>query len=124
LHDSPDAVAEAFVAAINAGDIDAALELWLDDAVLLGPRDAALRGRDAIRGVLTTLIENGTKLAFESVTSYAAGPAAVRTGKLRMSAHRVNGAGFDGVATFLTVYAHAHGGWLIAIDGVHGFAPD
>lgn len=124
MHDSPDAVAQAFVAAINAGDIDAALELWLDDAVLVGPRDAALRGRDAIRGVLTTLIENGTKLAFESVESYVAGNAGVRTGMLRMSVHRTSGAGFDGVASFLTVYARSGDDWRIAIDRLPHFAAD
>jgi ketosteroid isomerase-like protein len=121
--DSPDAVAEAFVAAINAGDLDAALELWLQDAVIVRGGGVALRGKDAIRGVLATLIDNGTQLAFESTAGYAAGAAAVRFGMLKMSAQAANGAGYEGVTRFLTVYARGEDGWLIAIDAPAGPQP-
>ena len=48
--DSPDAVAAAFVAAVNAQNLEAALELWTDDAIFIAAEGSPLVGRDTIRG--------------------------------------------------------------------------
>jgi ketosteroid isomerase-like protein len=42
-------VGEAYLAALRAGDIDAALSQWADSMAVLPPNEPALRGREAFR---------------------------------------------------------------------------
>lgn len=62
--DSPAAVSNAFVEAINAGDLQSALTLYREDAVLLAPDGSQARGTDAIR----QLLENVISLRVEMTT--------------------------------------------------------
>ncbi|MEA2404169.1 MAG: SnoaL-like domain, partial [Thermoleophilaceae bacterium] len=52
---SPQAVAQAFAEAINAGNTEAALELWLEDAVFVAADGPPRRGRAQIRDVFAAL---------------------------------------------------------------------
>jgi uncharacterized protein (TIGR02246 family) len=56
LPDTPAGVSDAFATAINAGDLDGALLLYRDDAVLLSPAGNGARGVSAIRELLAGLI--------------------------------------------------------------------
>jgi uncharacterized protein (TIGR02246 family) len=56
LPDTPAGVSDAFATAINAGDLDGALLLYRDDAVLLSPDGNGARGVSAIRELLAGLI--------------------------------------------------------------------
>jgi ketosteroid isomerase-like protein len=85
MPDGPEAVALAFAAAINAADVEAALELWAGDAVFVSAGSRPIQGKAAIRGVLTTLVENQTKLAFEASVTFIGGEAAIRAGRLKLS---------------------------------------
>jgi uncharacterized protein (TIGR02246 family) len=115
---SPEEVSDAFAAAINAGDVPAALELWSEDAAIVGPDGQTVRGRPAIASVLQALIGNGTTVEIEVSQLIATEDAAIATGELRMRAP-----GHEEVqsATSVVVYARApDGSWRVAIDAPWG----
>ena len=118
--DSAPAVAEAFEAAIAERDLQAALDLWLEDAVFIPPGAAPLHGRDAIRGVLAGLIDGGATLSSETVGVYVAGGVALRAVRLRLTGHDPDGEPFETVTDGVTVYALTEAGWRIAIDAPAG----
>ena len=119
---SPEAVAQAFEAAINAGDLDAALALWHDDAVFVGAGAAPIEGKQAVRGVLATLIDNRTRVRIETTRTYIAGPTAVRTGRLKLSGTGGGGKAFELATDYVTVYAKDEDGWRIVIDAPAGLS--
>ncbi len=63
--DSPAGVSNAFVEAINAGDLQGALGLYRDDAVLLAPDGSQARGTDAIRQLLENVIAMRVEMTTE-----------------------------------------------------------
>jgi ketosteroid isomerase-like protein len=102
-------LAAAFTAAINAGDVPAALELWLGDGALAQPDGTALRGRGAIESALQALVDNRVTLEI-----------AIVHGTLTL-----NGVGFDGEpysqsSDSVVVYQRGPEGWRIAIDAPWG----
>jgi uncharacterized protein (TIGR02246 family) len=117
---SPEAVASAFASAINAGDLDAALNLWVEDAVFVPADGAPIEGKQGVRGVLATLIENATELTIETARTYIAGATAVRAGRLRVSGVGVGGEPFEVATDYVTVYARDQDGWRIALDAPAG----
>jgi uncharacterized protein (TIGR02246 family) len=122
--ESPEAVAKAFEAAIADRDLQEALDLWLEDAVLVPPGAEPLRGRDAIRTVLAGLIDSGTRLAGETVGVYMAGDVALRAVRLRLTGRDPHGEPFETVSDGITVYALTESGWRIALDAPAGLARD
>jgi ketosteroid isomerase-like protein len=119
---SPEAVAQVFVAAINSGDLDSALDLWVDDAVCVPAGAAPAAGKQAVRGVLAALIDNGTKLTIETSRTYIAGATAVRTGRLKLSGRGAGEEPFEVRTDYVTVYAFGDAGWRIAIDAPAGLS--
>jgi uncharacterized protein (TIGR02246 family) len=117
---SPDEVGRTFVAALNSGNLEAALELWLDDAVLLPPGGSPVEGRQAIRAALAPLIETAAELRIDSSRTYVAGGSAVRTGRLRLIAGSADGSPTEVVTHFITVYARSGDGWRIVLDAPAG----
>jgi ketosteroid isomerase-like protein len=55
---TPEDIARLFVQRVNAKDVDGLLELYAPDAVLAYPPGSVTVGREAIREVLTGLIEH------------------------------------------------------------------
>jgi uncharacterized protein (TIGR02246 family) len=120
---SPEAVAQAFVAAVNDGDLTAALDLWLDDAVFVTPDGAALQGKAAIRDVVAALVQNGTRMRIEMAGCHVAGPAAVAHGTLTFTVPRADAEPAEATSRFTAVYAQGDdGSWRIAVDAPWGFA--
>lgn len=115
---TPEEISKAFAAAINTGDIDGALALWSEDAAIVGPDGAIVRGREAITGVLQTLIGNGASVHIEVTGLYAAGNAALATGTLRMSlpGHEP----YEGGSSIVLYTRGADGSWRVAIDAPWG----
>ena len=117
--DSPDAVAAAFVSAINAQDLGGAVELWAVDAVFIPAAGDSLVGREAIRGALEGLTNLGAKIHVETSTTYVAGHTALRVGRLKLVA--ANGdSGSELTGDYITVYRREANGWRIAIDAPFG----
>jgi uncharacterized protein (TIGR02246 family) len=115
---TPEDVSAAFAAALNAGDVPAALELWSEEATMVAPSGQAVRGRDAIAGILETLVGNGTSVEIELSSLIAAGDTAIATGELRMRAR-----GQQEVQTATSVVVYSRGGdgcWRVAIDAPWG----
>jgi SAM-dependent methyltransferase len=105
----PAETARAFAAAVNARDLDAALALWEDDAVIVAPDGTAT---DDVATAVATLIENGVTMDIGVERVHASGRTAVATGTLTMG---------DASGAFVVVYARDSAGhWRIAIDAPWG----
>jgi uncharacterized protein (TIGR02246 family) len=116
--DTPEEISKAFAAAINGGDIDGALDLWSEDAAIVGPDGAMTRGREAIAGVLQALIGNGANVHIELTGLYATADSALATGTLRMSVpgHEP----YEGEDSIVLYTRAADGSWRVAIDAPWG----
>ena len=115
---SPEEVSEAFAAAINSGDVQAALELWSEQATIVRPDGGTLVGRSAIAGVLETIVGHGTTIELDVRHLYRAGGVAIALGTLRMS---LPGRGLVADESSVVVYSRAaDGSWRVAIDAPWG----
>jgi uncharacterized protein (TIGR02246 family) len=117
---SPAALSAAFAAAMHAGDLEAAVALWHDDAAIVQPDGQLVSGREAITAALKALIDNGVELTIELAAVYDAGETALGTGTLTMSAS--NGGGdFEHSSEALVIYRRDQSGsWRIALDAPWG----
>jgi len=71
--DTPVGTVHAFAAALNIGDLEAAIACFASDSCLVTPDATGVSGRGAIRGVLAQLIARTTKIAIESSSALFAG---------------------------------------------------
>jgi uncharacterized protein (TIGR02246 family) len=118
---SPEALAAAFGAAVNAGDVPAALELWIDDPAIVQADGQLLRGRDAIATALHALVDHGASVNIEVSRVLSAGETAIATGKLTISGKDADGAPFTQHSQSVVVYSRgADDRWRIAIDAPWG----
>jgi uncharacterized protein (TIGR02246 family) len=74
------ATTEAWVAAFNAGDIEALVALYAEDAQLLPPNDEMKRGSEAVREDFQAMISAGLKIRLETVEALAAGDLGQKVG--------------------------------------------
>ena len=118
--DTPEALAEALAAAIELGDVRAAAELWLDDAVMIQPDGQTVRGRETIAAVLQALIDSGARMQIDVSSVFTAGDAATVLGTLTLSGTNGNGGSFSETASSVVVYTRSPDGWRIAIDAPWG----
>jgi len=119
--DSPQQLSSEFAAAINGGDIDAALELWIEDALIIAPDGQALRGLDAIGRSLRALIENEAKVSVHVEELFSAGDVALAVGALTMSGVGDDGERYEQRSSSAVIYCRgADGGWRLAIDAPWG----
>jgi len=118
---SPEALAEAFAAAIGARDVSAALDLWIEDAAIIQPDGHVVRGRPAIGGALEALVGNGVNVEIEVAGVFATSAVALVTGTLTLSGADAGGRPFTQRSQSVVVYARdADGGWRVAIDAPWG----
>ncbi|MHB8233270.1 MAG: YybH family protein [Solirubrobacteraceae bacterium] len=120
--ETPADLLAAFLAAINARDLDRAVELWREDAVIVQPDGQPLRGREAIAGALRALIESRVELKTEIASIVEAGDVALVSGALTLSLQ--NGDSPDGHFTSrsnsVVIYKRSADGWRIALDAPWG----
>lgn len=120
--ETPAALLAAFLAAVNARDLDAAVELWREDAVIVQPDGQPLRGREAVAGALRALIDSRAEVHTEVTSIVEAGDVALVTGTLTLTAQ--NGDGPDGRFTSrsssVVIYKRGPDGWRIALDAPWG----
>lgn len=120
--ETPADLLAAFLAAVNARDLDAAIELWREDAVIVQPDGQPLRGREAVAGALRALIDGGVELQTEVASIIEAGDVALVSGTLTLSLP--NGDGLNGRFTnrssSVVIYKRGVDGWRIALDAPWG----
>jgi uncharacterized protein (TIGR02246 family) len=119
--DTPEALSAAFGAAMNAGDVQAALELWIEDAAILQPGGQMVRGREAIGAALRALIEHEVQLEIDVEQVFAAGDVAVAVGTLTMSTRGEDGEPFTQSSRSAVISSRGSDGrWRLAIDAPWG----
>lgn len=117
---APDETNELFEAAINSGDVDAALALYEPEACLVASPGEPVFGLDAIRVVLQGFVDAKPTLTME--------PSAVlQVGDLALTAHawKAAGDGPDGPVELAghateVVRRQADGTWRFVIDDPYG----
>jgi uncharacterized protein (TIGR02246 family) len=117
---SPDDVAQAFAAAMNAHDLAAALDLWSEEAAIIQADGQMTRGRDAIAAALQALLDNGVALHIEVGAVFAAGDVATAVGTLTLDGIGANGDPFAQSGQSIVVYRRSADGWRIALDAPWG----
>jgi uncharacterized protein (TIGR02246 family) len=119
---TPEEISESFAAAINAGDVEGAIDLWSEDAAIVRPDGEMVRGREAVAGVLRALIGNGTNVQIEVKRLFVAGDAALATGILRLSVpgHEP----YEDDSSIVLYTRGQDGAWRVAIDAPWGLPRD
>jgi uncharacterized protein (TIGR02246 family) len=118
---SPEALSEAFGAAINARDVSGALELWSEDAAIIQPNGQMLRGRDAIGDALRALVENEVSLEIDVTNVFVTAEVAIAVGTLTMRGAGADGRPYEQRSQSVVVYGRgSDGGWRLAIDAPWG----
>jgi len=103
---------DAFVAAINDGDLDAYLDFYTANAVMSMPNGSELVGREAIREGTAPLFDSGASIAFDTKENTPMGDGFVyQRGALTTE---INGVTEQGIATH--IWAKTADGWKIARD--------
>ena len=78
--DSPEALAKAFGAAMSAGDVAGAMELWVEDATIVGADGEPVRGRDEIALALGAIVDHEVKVDIRLAQTFTAGDTALVLG--------------------------------------------
>lgn len=109
----------AWTAAVNRGDMAAVADLYTEDAMLMPPNGAALRGRDAVRTffveALSSLSPRDVKLSSDEVE--VCGDSAYEVGRYQMTVQPSGGAAMNDRGKYLVVWRRqSDGSWKIARD--------
>jgi ketosteroid isomerase-like protein len=120
---SPQAIPVAFAAAINSGDLDAALELWSADARIIRPDGTVAGGIEEITEALRGLIENRIRLEITLLGVIAAGDVALAHGVFMLRLEGGQGEPIEHRSSSIVVYRRYADGWRVAIDAPWGL-PD
>jgi uncharacterized protein (TIGR02246 family) len=118
--DTPEALAEAFAAAISAGDVPAAVELWTDDATIVQPDGETVRGKPAVAAALQALVDNGVRLEIDVSNVFVAGDVATVVGALTLNGTNGEHEPFAQRSSSVVVYTRGPDGWRVAIDAPWG----
>jgi uncharacterized protein (TIGR02246 family) len=117
---TPQELSASFAQALARGDVDAALELWTEEATILTAAGEAVRGREAIGAALRGLIDNGAHVEIELTRTVTAGDVALGLGTLTLSGTAA-GAVFRHQSSSTVIYSRgADGRWRIALDAPWG----
>ncbi len=120
LPDTPAGVSDALATAINAGDLDGALLLYRDDAVLLAPDGNCARGVSAIRELLAGLISMHVEMAMQVKTMIVTGDFAVASEDWTMRFARDPGDAGEQRGQSVVGFARGADGWRFVIDAPWG----
>jgi uncharacterized protein (TIGR02246 family) len=121
IPETPAEVSDAFVQAVNAGDVESAIGLYREDAVLLAPDGSQARGAGAIRGLLENLISMGVQMTTQVRSVVVADDFAVASEDWTMRLH-TDGHPDDAEQRGRSVVCFANGedGWRFVIDAPWG----
>jgi len=107
------ATTNVWTEAFNAGDLDALMGIYAEDARILPPQAAMLQGRDAIRPVFSGMIDAGLKLELGTVEAVVAADVGHKVGTFTMFGP--DGSVID-QGKFIEVWKQVGGDWMIAND--------
>ena len=116
--DGPEKVSERLVSLLNAGDIDAVVALYEDDAVF-ADLGGAVRGRDAVRVAHKEFAESGYVLALDHPAVFEAGDIALVHWSWTVT--RPDGSLIEGVSAEV-LRRQPDGQWKYVIDNSDGSA--
>lgn len=105
----------AFAAAINRGDLDAAVRCFTKDACLLTPDTTAVQGRNQIRPILRQLIVTGFQIEAQESSIVLAGEVALGSERWLVSSTGSEGSPFTRTLTPTLVLRHIEGVWKLAV---------
>jgi uncharacterized protein (TIGR02246 family) len=118
---SPAEVSDAFVQAVNAADLESAIRLYREDAVLLAPDGSQARGTGAIRGLLENLISMRVQMTTRVRSVIVADDFAVASEDWTM---RLDTGGDDDETEqhgrSIVCFANGEDGWRFVIDAPWG----
>jgi uncharacterized protein (TIGR02246 family) len=117
--DSPESINAAWKKAVLAGDIEAVVALYANDAVGWFPGTASAKGKDAIRQAYVGLLKgnNISAVEFTDTQSHLCGDMAVLWGSFTMTVTpKSGGAATKSTGRFTEVLKHDGGKWLFAVD--------
>ena len=101
----------------NAGELNAVVAAYAEDAVYLPPHHPAVHGRDAIREYLKTPLGHGvSNLVFDVTYVKQQGPIAWDVGTYRMTVPQGVGTGREDHGKYLTVWRREGKSWRIVAD--------
>lgn len=106
-------VADAF----HAGDVDALVELYEDDAVMVGDDGSTAEGRDAIREVWSGLVGFGGSISLTTRYAVAAGDTALLSNQWEFT---LDGAVAASAITAEVAHRGPDGRWRYVIDNPYG----
>jgi uncharacterized protein (TIGR02246 family) len=119
--DSPAGASEAFVAAINAHDLQGALALYRDDAVLMAPDGQCAQGAEAIRALLEGLLAMRPEMETRIERVIEVGDLAIAsetwTMRIRSAEGMINEHGGQSIVLFTR---DEDTGWRLLIDAPWG----
>jgi uncharacterized protein (TIGR02246 family) len=121
--DTPEALAAAFAAAINASNAAAAVDLWVEDPTIVQPGGTALHGKAAVQSALQALVENGVRMKIEIANVFVAGDVAMVLGALTLSGTNGERVPYSQRSNSVVIYRRGPDGWRVAIDTPWGLPP-
>lgn len=116
---SPADVSDAFTEAINAGDIEGALDFYRADAVLLSPDGSQARGTNAIKQLLENLVSMKVKLTTQMRSVVITDDYAVAAEDWTMRLDAAPGESEQGGRS-IVCFARDDEGWRFVIDAPWG----
>ncbi len=116
MTDTPKGLADAFAAAINAGDVAAAVDLWVEDPTIVQLDGTPLRGKAAVQSALQALVENGIRMEIDVASVFVAGDVAMVLGTLMLSGTNGEHVPYSHQSKSVVVYRRGPDGWRVAID--------
>ena len=118
--DSPAAVSEAFVTAINTGDLPAALALYRQDAVMLAPDGSQARGAKAISELLGGVVSMQVHMTTRIKNVIETGDIAVAAEEWTMRLRGPDGTSSDQSGHSIVLFTREHAGWRFLLDAPWG----
>jgi uncharacterized protein (TIGR02246 family) len=119
-HDSPTDVSSAFVEAINTGDVQSALDLYRDDAVLLAPDGSQARGTDAIGQLLKAVVSMRVEMTTRVRGVVVTGDFAIASEDWTMRLDAGDSHESEQRGQSIVCFARGADGWRFVIDAPWG----
>ena len=110
-----------FEDAFNAGDLQALVALYEDDAALIPQPGTVVRGKDQIATALQEFLDLGGTIAFDPMAAVEAGDLAYLSSRWSLTGTNSDGNPFEmGAVTAEVARRQRDGTWLNVIDNAWG----